>query len=256
MGSRDFIPKREEVKRLKPTAREVRKGLLQLLLTLAVLALALVFIEISLHLLGINVVFPDEIQFGELVTTVAPLLLSAVLVYLYYQQKEILSAEQRSMLSVNRFIGANEDVIDILISNSGSGPVYNVMLKVELEFDDGNISGRENILGLKATDDDGTDRSFVKPYEASTPFSKKVLLPIEFERDDTTEDSQRSAPFHIAMSFADDCNATSGHITLSIVWEDALQTEEMEILDEDFTVTRGQTLDDFLSNFPAHYRSA
>jgi hypothetical protein len=248
MAWRDWVPKRSEIWNMWPSPRQFRVGLLRVILILVLLTILGGGLEISLQLLGINITFPEEVTVVDYLSVISPMFLSAALVYLYYQQKEILSAEHRSMVSVNRSINGDDDEIEILVSNSGSGSVYGIFLKVELEFEDGNISGGENLLGLRAVDESGVTRSFVKPYEASALFKKKLLLPVKLPNDD----DYRIPPFHSAMNLADRLDTTEGHLTLTVVWEDAIQTGEIEIFDEDFDVVRDQSFEEFIHHHPMH----
>jgi len=251
MSFNDWIPGKHDFRRVTPSPPQFRVSVIRFLFISIIVLIVSGIVEITLQILGINVVFPEEIQITQLLSVVGSLFLSAALVYLYYQQKEILSAEHRSMVSINRFIGGDDDVIDILVSNSGDGSVHSILLKVEVEFEDGDISGGENHLGLRTTEENGNERGFVKPFEAERSFTKKLLLPVSIP----DGPDYQLVPFHQAMSFADNFGATEGHLTLKVIWEDTIQTDEITIFDEDFQVSRRQSFEEFLQLFPEHYRS-
>jgi len=241
-----WVPSFEEFKPNWFYPSAFRKAVVRFVYAICLSIVVLLFIEVTLRSLEIHVTYPEEVKITVLVGTVGPVLLSSLLVYLYYQQQKILSQDHRSDVSVNRFIGASEDKIRLRITNSGSGAVQRLFLRVNIDFDDGSIVGRKNYLELKSEESDGS-RTFLKPYE-SVIFSKKVLLPLEFPN----ESNRRIPPFGMGMRFAGNHGATSGHLKLTLVWVDAIQTGEITVFDEDFEVNDIEDFSTFLDDYPEH----
>lgn len=250
MDRPNWVPTKRDFTRPLPSSVQARRGIVRLIYAVLLLAGICFAIGGILLLLNVTIVVPEDVELPNLLSIIGSLVLSAALVYLYYQQREILSADQKSMLSVNRFLSGDGDMIDILISNSGSGSVHALLLKVEVEYVDSNLKGGTKYLGLKSEDAGGEVRSFIEPYQPQTSYRKKVLVPMEFPDGNRFE----IVPFHIAMSFADDYDTTKAQLTLSIYWEDSIKTEELEIFDKEFDVVRGQNFEDFIARFPEHSR--
>ncbi|RZV06601.1 hypothetical protein BDK88_3619 [Natrinema hispanicum] len=245
MGISEWIPTSEEFKPNWLSPVTFRQSVVRISYVIGLGIVLSILVEITLQLLGISVVFQSRITITTLLSTVGPIILSTLLAYLYYQQKQILSKEHRSNISVNRFIGADEDNIRLKISNAGSGVIRSVLLRIDLEFDDGDIRGKSNYLDLK-TENGDSSRTFVKPYEADTIFSKKLLLPIKFP----DESDHRIPPFGMAMRFAEQYGATSGHLKIDLVWEDAIQTGQITVFDEDFEVKGIEDFENFIEEYP------
>ena len=250
MNLREWIPKKRDFKQFSLHPYQFRIGLLKILLLFSLLVIVSLVISGVLKILGISIKIPDSISLPQLIELFGPLILTLALVYLYYQQQHILATQQSSSISVNRFIDGDDDVIDLLISNSGHGACHAVFLQVELEFEGERLQGGTKHLGLYTEEEDGTRRSFVKPFENSQNFKKKLLMPLQFPN----EDDERGVPFHMMMSFADNFDIDQGHLTLTLLWEDNVSTGEVELFDEYFDIEQDRYFDAFISRYPAYHR--
>lgn len=249
MSLGDWIPSKSDFLRFRPNPYQFRRLVVRLSISLIVILLILLAIGGLFIYLQVFINIPSSISGFQLLDIGGSLLLSLALVYLYFQQKEILASRESSRISVNRFLDGEEDVIDILVSNSGSGPIHTLILKVDIEYSGGELEGGTTTLGLY-TEENGERRRFVKPFESSTSFKKKLLLHMKLPN----EESNRMPPFHMAMSLADRYGISEGHLTMTLLWEDSLRTGEIELFDEDIEIQKGQTFAEFISLYPKHYR--
>lgn len=247
MAVSDWIPKRSDFKPSWFRPGNFRRVIVRLFFIGVFLVFVAGLLGLVLQILDINVVYPEQVLITELLSSVFPLILSGLLVYLYYQQKQILMKDHRSKLSVNRFIDADGEDIKLKITNSGDGAAHGVFLNAKLDFNDGEVEGGETFLELKTEEEDDS-RRFVKPFESGSIFEKTVLLKMHLPGESTP----RIPQFGMAMSLAQRYDVTRGHLQLDLVWEDSVQSGRETIFDKDIDVADYDSFEVFISQYPEY----